>query len=282
MVREMTEKSGQYFSCIFHNGFRFDITFLTKALWVSLWPAQDIFPLGSGLTSLKSYSLGHQVKFIDSVKYHQQPLAKLAGNTDKNEKKRIHSLFCSNYLAYVQVYYSQSFLSLPKEDIEFVLEYLSLSFHSLSAVPEDGDFWDIESFYSRMRDEDISQKELEGCKKLCKMLKMRNLSDFNDIYNIQDVIILAVILEYRWQKIKENTGFDPRRFTSASTLSGTIERIKSRVILTYPRNVEIVDHIESLLSRGYSSVHTRLGFSEEMFTPKIPKYIKEKMRSLSK
>ena len=31
---------------------------------------------------------------------------------------------------------------------------------------------------------------------------MRNLSDFNDIYNIQDVYILVEILEYRWQKIK--------------------------------------------------------------------------------
>ena len=29
---------------------------------------------------------------------------------------------------------------------------------------------------------------------------MRNLSDFNDIYNIQDVFILSLILEYRWQK----------------------------------------------------------------------------------
>ena len=36
-VRELTEKSGQYFSCIFHNGFRFDMTFLTKGIWLSLW-----------------------------------------------------------------------------------------------------------------------------------------------------------------------------------------------------------------------------------------------------
>ena len=59
---------------------------------------------------------------------------------------------------------------------------------------------------------------------------MRNLSDFNDIYNIQDVFILSLIA-----KIKDETGFDPRCFTSARTLSGTIERIKSKVILTYPR-----------------------------------------------
>ena len=99
---------------------------------------------------------------------------------------------------------------------------------------------------------------------------MRNLSDFNNTYNIQDVIILAVILEYKWQKIKEDTGFDLRCFTSVSTLSGAIERIKSKVILTDPQNVE------SLLSRGYSSVHTRLVSDTDMFTPKSPKYMKEK------
>ena len=43
----------------------------------------------------------------------------------------------------------------------------------------------------------MSQKEWEGCRKLFKVLKMRNLSDFNDIYNIQDVFKLGVILEYR-------------------------------------------------------------------------------------
>ena len=182
------------------------------------------------------------------------------------------------------------FLSLPKEDIEFALEYLSsvkgcfpyeivTGFHSLSAVLENCDFWDIESFYSRLRDEGISQKEWEGYKKLYKVLQIRNLSDFNDIYNIQDVIILAVILEYRWQKINEDTGFNPRCFTSASTLSGPIERIKSKVISTYPPKVEIVDLMESLLSGGYSTVHTRLGFDTEMFTPKSPEY---EMRSSSK
>ena len=54
---------------------------------------------------------------------------------------------------------------------------------------------------------------------------MRNFSDFNNIYNIQDVFILGVILEYRWQKFKNKMSFDPRCFTSASALSGTIEKI---------------------------------------------------------
>ena len=111
-------------------------------------------------------------------------------------------------------------------------------------------------------------------------MKMRNLSDFNDIYNTQDVIILEVILEYRWQKINDDTGFDPRCFTSASILSGAIERMKSKVILTFPTNVKTVDLMEKIISGGYSSVHTRLGFDTEMFTPKSEKCMKEKDRIL--
>ena len=95
---------------------------------------------------------------------------------------------------------------------------------------------------------------------------MRNMSDFN-VYSIQDVYILGVILKYRLQEIKEMTGFGPRCFTSASTLSRAIERIKSKVILTFPTSIETVCLMESLLSGGYTSVHTRLGFDTKIFTP---------------
>ena len=103
------------------------------------------------------------------------------------------------------------FSTCPLEKGVFPYEVVT-GFHSLS-TPKNGDFWNIETFYSRLRDEGISQKEWEGCRKLFKVLKMRNLSDFNDIDNIQDVFILGVILEYRWQKMKDETGFDPRCFT---------------------------------------------------------------------
>ena len=105
---------------------------------------------------------------------------------------------------------------------------------------------------------------------------MRNLSDFNDVYNMQGVYILSLILEYRWQKIKEATGFYPRCFTSASTLSRAIERIKSKVILTFATNTETVLLMESLLSGGSSSVHMRLGFDTDMFIPKSSEYIEQK------
>ena len=55
MVRDLMDKTGQYFSCVSHNVFRFDMTFFTKIIWLSLWKTQDVSLLGSGLTTLKSY-----------------------------------------------------------------------------------------------------------------------------------------------------------------------------------------------------------------------------------
>ena len=82
-----------------------------------------------------------------------------------------------------------------------------------------------------------------------------------------------MILEYRGQKIKKATGFDPRWFISVGTLSGAI---KSKVILTFPTNVESVYLMKSLLNCRYSSLHTRLGFDTEIFTPRSPEYVEEK------
>ena len=115
-IRELTGKSRQYFSYVFPNGFRFDMSFLTKGPWLSLWQTQDVSLSGSGLTTLKSYSLGPHIKLMDSAKYYKQPAAKLVGSTNANKKKRIHILFL-DYLGYTHPYCSKFFLNLGEENI---------------------------------------------------------------------------------------------------------------------------------------------------------------------
>ena len=92
------------------------MTFLTKGLWLFLWQRDEFSLLGSRLTTLKSDTLGLHAKFIDFLKYYQQPLAKLARSTDACEKKRIRSLIL-DYLAYAHPYYSKFFINLGEENI---------------------------------------------------------------------------------------------------------------------------------------------------------------------
>ena len=132
-----------------------------------------------GLTTLKSYTIGNHVKFIGSIKYYQQPISNGARSTDPTEKKRISSLFL-DYLGFQHLYYSTFFLQdLSEDDRTFVLDYLCLGkscfpyevvtgFNSLSVKPDDGDFWSIKTFYSRLRDEGISQKSGKGVRNYIK------------------------------------------------------------------------------------------------------------------
>ena len=226
-LREMTEKGGQNFSCVFHNGFRFDMTFLNKGLWLSLWETQDVSLLVSGLTTLKSYTVGCHIKLNTPLNAINNPFSNLHRAPTSMKKEGFEAYFLITSLTLILTM-ANFFSELSPEDVEFVLEYLSsgkrcflyevvTGFNSLAATLDNNDFWSIKTFYSRLRDEGISQKEWEGSHKLYKVLRMRNLSDFNNIFNIQDVFILGVILEYRWQKMKEDAGFGPRCFTSTST-----------------------------------------------------------------
>ena len=70
---------------------------------------------------------------------------------------------------------------------------------------------------------------------------MRNVGDMNDLYNVQDVILLCKITENRFQFMHDQYGFNPRKCNSASTLSSCIKREMPRVIIALPTSSEVVD-----------------------------------------
>ena len=56
----------------------------------------------------------------------------------------------------------------------------------------------------------VDDESYENAKQLFIILKMRDLSDLNDLYNAQDVIILLEIIENRFQKMQDKTVYNPR------------------------------------------------------------------------
>ena len=97
---------------------------------------------------------------------------------------------------------------------------------------------------------------------------MRNLSELNDLYNVQDVILLMVIIENRFQKMQNEAGYNQIKINSASKLSGCIQREQWKCILALPCHVEI---FEKTLSGGFSCVNTRLSFDTELLMPNLIK-----------
>ena len=81
---------------------------------------------------------------------------------------------------------------------------------------------------------------------------MRDLSDLNDLYNGQDVILLLEIMENRFQAMYEKSMYNPRKCNSASELSGYIQREQSKINLGLPTNNYVMKVFEETLMGGFS------------------------------
>ena len=82
------------------------------------------------------------------------------------------------------------------------------------------------------------------CKVSVQKLKMRNLKYKNNLYNQQYVILLCETLENCGDIMHQMYGFNLRRCSEASSLSGYIERNNSKVIIVLPTNRDIVELFE--------------------------------------
>ena len=98
---------------------------------------------------------------------------------------------------------------------------------------------------------------------------MRNLSNMNDLYNMQDVILLLEIIKNRFEEMYKKYFCNPRKCNSASTLSECIQRDLSKVILALPTSNDHVEVFEKTLTGRFSSVNTRLDFDTEILLPNL-------------
>ena len=128
-------------------------------------------------------------------------------------------------------------------------------------------FFFSEEFFSTLKGQSANKADYNNSKKLFILLKMRNLSDLNDLYNVQDVILLMVIIENRFQEMQNETGYNPRKINSASKLRSCIQREQSKCILALPTNNCHVEIFEK--TGGFGCVNTRLLFDTVHLMPNL-------------
>ena len=78
-------------TCIAYNFFDFDMYFLIKGIRLSVWETKDINIGGNGLTNINFASIDN-IRFIDTMKYYQTSLGKLAPTLTDIEKNRVEVL----------------------------------------------------------------------------------------------------------------------------------------------------------------------------------------------
>ena len=62
-------------------------------------------------------------------------------------------------------------------------------------ITSENDFWEKTEFYSDLKQSAVNDDDYENSKYLYHTLKIRHLGDLNDLYNVQDVILLSEIIE---------------------------------------------------------------------------------------
>ena len=265
-------------SCIAHNFFKFDLYFILKNIRLSVWRTKDINIGGKNLTDINFASIDN-FKFIDTMKYYQTSLAQLSETTTDEEKEKIKKLTVQFLTTHD--YFSDVWKDLTIEQKNKVIEIISngkdvIPYEKIETVdslrtvkPEDGIFFSKDEFFSTLKNKAFDNESYENAKYLFILLKMRNLSDLNDLYNVQDVRILLEIIENRFQLIQDKTKYNPRIINSASKLSGCIQREKSKCILALPINNIQMEVFEKTVCGGFSSVNNRLSFDTEILMPNL-------------
>ena len=127
-------------------------------------------------------------------------------------------------------------------------------------ITPDQNFWEKTEFFNEQKQSAVNDDDYKHSKYLYQTLKMRNLGDLNDLYNVQDVILLTGIIESHFQAMQNTYGFNPRKCNSASSMSGCIEREMSKIILALPTKLEHAEIFEQTVIGRFSSVNTRLAF----------------------
>ena len=250
-----------------HNQFRFDFFLFLKGIRPSVWETSDIAIGGKNPTNVNFANIKSQVKFIDTIKYFQQSLGNLADSMTDEEKHNVRKN-CRNFIA-------DKLMFLNEENEKWVLDYLCsgkgmipyqmiTDFDSLNLRP-DGDFFKGESFYSTLKEKNISEEEYEKVKNFFTILRLKTLGDLNKIYNFQDTTILCEIFEQRANLLQKLFKYNLRKCNSASGFSGCVQRLKSKCCIALPVDAEIIRVFEQTLIGGYSCVNTRMAFDTEIF-----------------
>ena len=239
-----------------------------KGIRPTVWETTQTKIGAKNASNINFAVIGSQVRFIDTIKYFQQSLSNLGSSMTPAEKENLKINF-ERVLAY-RLFYCNDLA-----EREWILDYLTSSketipyqiitkLDSLSKTP-DSDFFDRESFYSTLREKNISDEEYENVEKFFQILNLRTLGDINKIYNIQDTLILCEIFEQRSQLLQKRFKINPRKCNSASAFSGYVHRNKSICNIVLPLDAKIVRIFEKTLIGGYSCVNMRLAFDTEIF-----------------
>ena len=125
-----------------------------------------------------TFTVGN-IKFIDSYLFMGKSLAELAGNLDD-----------SDFIYTKKTYTDPEQFDLMKRKGEYPYYHMdSFSKFDETELPP------IEAFYSKLKDENISEDDYNHAKNVWKVFGLKNMGDYHDLYLKTDILLLADVFQ---------------------------------------------------------------------------------------
>ena len=198
----------------------------------------------------KEKFIKHEIRFIDSYKFIQFPLADLVKNLSPE------------HFVFTKKAFGEKHETLTRKGVDPYDWMNSFEKFEKRCLPP------REEFYSKLYDEEISEKDYEFPKKV-------NMGEYHDIYLTSDVVLLADLFEQFRKTCLEYYGLDPAWYFASPGLAWDALLKHSEAKLELLTDPDMLLLFEQGTRGGISTVTHRFGkannkYMNEAFVPEEP------------
>ena len=208
----------------------------------------------------KKHNLYHEIRFLDSSKFMNYPLADLVKNLDKND---LHCL---------RRFFPEDADLLSRKGV-FPYEFMD-SFEKFNFT-----FPEKDAFFSQLSGK-VSDEDYFHAKEVWKKFGMKSLGEYHDLYLKTDVFLLADVVENFRTVLLKNYLLDPAWFLTAPAFfwCAMLKMTGVELELICEGNIEMFQFFERQIRGGVSSVFHRFSqannkFMKDFDSSKVSKFI---------
>ena len=208
----------------------------------------------------KKHNLYHEIRFLDSLKFMNYPLADLVKNLGKND---LHCL---------RRFFPEDADLLSRKGV-FPYEFMD-SFEKFNFT-----FPEKDAFFSQLSGK-VSDEDYFHAKEVWKKFGMKTLGEYHDLYVKTDVFLLADVVENFRTVLLKNYLLDPAWFLTAPAFfwCAMLKMTEVELELICEGNIEMFQFFERQIRGGVSSVFHRFSqannkFMKDFDSSKVSKFI---------
>ena len=181
----------------------------------------------------------HQIRFIDRFKFMATGLDKLINNLSKDA------------FGNVKRYYEEDKLDLLTGKGVYPYEYMEKLKETQLPLKE--------AFYSKLNNEDISDKNYAHAQEVWKTFGMKTMRDYHDLYNRANVLLLADVFENFRNICCKHYELDPAHYFTAPGLAWDAALKATKVELELLSDPDMLLMVEKGIRGGVSMISNRYG-----------------------